>query len=105
MAGWRRARILEIPRKFPVDVRPDWVCEILSSNSPNDRIKKKAVLHEHEVPHYWIVDPGEKSINVLEWDEKGYVSILDVTEGFEANIPPFESVILKANILFGEEED
>ncbi len=105
LAGWRRARIPEMPRKFPVDVRPDWVCEILSSNASNDRIKKKAVLHEHEVPYYWIVDPDEKSINVLEWSEKGYVSILDVTEGFEGKIPPFEGVILKANVLFGEEEE
>lgn len=51
-----------------------------------------------------IVDPTEKSINVLEWSEKGYVSILDVTAGFEGKIPPFDALTLKANVLFGEEE-
>ncbi len=71
-----------MPRKFPVDVRLDWVCETLSSNASNNRIKKKALLHEDEVPYYWIVDPDEKSINVLEWNKKGCVSILDVTERF-----------------------
>ena len=68
-------------------------------------VKKKAVLHEHEVPFYWIVDPTEKVITVFEWSPKGYVSILDVTPGFEGKIPPFDAVTLKANVLFGEEDE
>jgi Uma2 family endonuclease len=105
LAGWKRARLTERPRLFPIKDRPDWVCEILSSNSSNDRIKKKAVLHEHEVPYYWIVDSVEKTIDVLKWTQEGYVSILDVTEGFEGKIPPFDAVVLKANVLFGEEDE
>jgi Uma2 family endonuclease len=105
LAGFKRYKLLERPKRFPITDRPDWVCEILSSNSSNDRITKKAVLHEHEVPYYWIVDPSERSINVMEWSEKGYVSILDVTDGFEGKIPPFDAVTLKANVLFGEEDE
>lgn len=105
LAGWKRARLPERPRRYPISERPDWVCEILSTNSTNDRITKKATLHAHEVPYYWIVEPQERSISVLEWSEKGYVSILDVTEGFVGRIPPFDAVELKANVLFGEEDE
>ncbi len=105
IAGWKRSRFPIRPQRYPIKDRPDWVCEILSSNSSNDRIKKKSVLHEHEVPFYWIVDSIEKTIDVLKWTQEGYVSILDVTEGFEGKIPPFDSVTLKANVLFGEEDE
>ena len=105
LAGWRRSRVPDIPKGIPVITRPDWVCEILSTNEANDLVKKKAVLHEHEVPFYWIVDPTEKVITVFEWSPKGYVSILDVTTGFEGKIPPFDAVTLKANVLFGEEDE
>lgn len=105
LAGWKRSHFPERPQRYPIKDRPDWVCEILSSNSSNDRIKKKAVLHEHEVPFYWIVDSVEKTIDVLKWNLEGYTSVLDVTEGFVGKIPPFDAVILKANVLFGEEDD
>ena len=105
LAGWKRSQFAERPRRFPISDRPNWVCEILSTNEANDLVKKKAVLHQYEVPFYWVVDPSEKVITVFEWTEKGYVSILDVTVGFEGGIPPFDSVKLKANVLFGEEDD
>src|SRR5258706_8899745 len=41
VAGWRRERLAVMPSEFPVLVRPDWVCEILSKNKRNDLIKKK----------------------------------------------------------------
>ena len=56
------------------------------------------------MPYYWLVHPTEKIITVLEWSPKGYVSILDASEGFEGKIPPFDNVTLKASVLFGEEE-
>ena len=46
LAGWKRSRFPDRPRRFPIKDRPDWVCEILSSNDANDLVKKKAVLHE-----------------------------------------------------------
>jgi Uma2 family endonuclease len=105
LAGWQRSRVPQIPEDFPVLIRPDWVCEILSSNASNDLVKKKAVLHEFEVPFYWIVDPVLRILNVLEWSEKGYTSVLDVTEDFVGKIPPFGAVELNAFLLFGGDEN
>src|SRR6185437_5844787 len=36
VAGWRRERVPELPPGIPIKERPDWVCEILSSNKRND---------------------------------------------------------------------
>jgi Uma2 family endonuclease len=105
LAGWKRALYPERPKRFPITSRPDWVCEILSSNETNDLVKKKSVLHEHGVPYYWVVEPNDKVITVFEWHEKGYLSILDVTEGSIGKILPFDAINLKANVLFGEEDE
>ena len=30
IVGWRSERMAELPQQFPVAVRPDWVCEVVS---------------------------------------------------------------------------
>ena len=57
IAGWRRERLTVLPAEVPITVRPDWICEVLSTNRRNDLIKKKRAYHHHEVGHYWLVDP------------------------------------------------
>lgn len=104
LAGWRRTRVPEIPKEFPIRQRPDWVCEILSTNQANDRHTKRLVLHEQEVPFYWRVDPNERMIEVYEWDDKGYILSQSQNEAFVGRIPPFDATDLKASVLFGEED-
>ena len=72
VAGWRRERCPEPPRGPPVMLRPDWVCEILSTNRRNALVKKKRTHHRHQVPHYWIVDPAEETLSVYRWAPEGY---------------------------------
>ncbi|HEB11892.1 MAG TPA: Uma2 family endonuclease [Spirochaetales bacterium] len=53
---------------------PDLVVEILSeSTAYNDLIKKKKLYAKYGVKEYWIVDPGEKSIEVYSLVGKEYV--------------------------------
>jgi Uma2 family endonuclease len=53
---------------------PDLVVEILSeSTAYNDLIKKKKLYAKHGVREYWIVDPGEKSIEAYSLVDKEYV--------------------------------
>jgi Uma2 family endonuclease len=104
LAGWKRDRIPDRHRRFPITDRPDWVCEILSTNKLNDLRLKKKVLHDNVVPYYWVVSPTEQYIEVFEWDEKGYISILDFGLEFVGKIPPFDNVTLNAKHLFGEHE-
>lgn len=105
VSGWRRDRVPERPREVPVMVRPDWVCEVLSTNKRNDLIKKKRVYHRHHVPHYWILDPVEESLTVLRWTPDGYVEILVAERGEEVRAEPLEVMALKVGVLFGDEED
>jgi len=105
VAGWRRERVPEQPKGMPVMIRPDWVCEILSTNRRNDLIRKKRVYHRHRVPHYWVVDPAEESLNVLRWTADGYFEILAAERGEVVRAEPFEAMALKVGLLFGDEEE
>lgn len=105
VVGWRRERVPRQPEEALVEVRPDWVCEILSTNRRNDLVRKKRVYHRHQVPHYWIVDPDEGTLMVHRWATDGYLEVLIAERGEEVRPEPFEAIPLRVGALFGDEED
>jgi Uma2 family endonuclease len=105
VTGWRRERVSERPRGTPIPIRPDWVCEILSTNRRNDLVKKKRVYHRYQVPHYWIIDPTEETLSVYRWASDGYIEILAAERGERVRAEPFDAIPLAVGILFGDEED
>ncbi len=104
VAGWRRDRVPEQPEEALVMVRPDWVCEILSTNRRNDLIKKKRVYHRHQVPHHWILDPDEGTLTVYRWTPDAYLELLIAERGEEVCPEPFEALSLRVAALFGDDE-
>lgn len=86
---------------MPVRVRPDWVCEILSTHRRYDVIRKKRVYHRSGVPYYWIIDPAEEMLSVLRWSPDGYVEILVAERGERVRAEPFEVIPLQVGIFFG----
>ena len=47
LSGWRRDRVPERPRGFPVHIRPDWLCEVLSvTTAANDLGPKLRTHHQ-----------------------------------------------------------
>ncbi|MBX3202775.1 MAG: Uma2 family endonuclease [Labilithrix sp.] len=105
LAGWRREHLAELPAEVPVTVRPDFVCEILSTNRRSDLIRKKRVYHRHRVGHYWIVDPAEETLAVHRWHEDGYVEILVADRDEKVRAEPFDALALRVGVLFGEDDD
>lgn len=105
VAGWRRERVPERPRGAPLRIRPDWVCEILSTNRRNDLIKKKRVYHQHQVPHYWIIDPTDETLAVYRWTSDGYTEVLAAERGERVRAEPFDAIPLEVGTLFGDEEE
>jgi len=105
LTGWRRERLPEGPRTTPVRVRPDWVCEILSTNRGNDLVKKKRVYHRHQVGHYWIIDPVERSLTVLRWGPDGYIDVLSAEDGELVYPEPFHGMPLLIGNIFGDDPD
>lgn len=105
LVGWRRDRHTEKPKGSKVTARPDWVCEILSTNRTNDLVTKKWVLHEHRVEFFWLVDMEQQLLSVLRWNEKGYTIIADVKPGQKTRIEPFAEIEMDVSILFGGDPD
>jgi Uma2 family endonuclease len=105
VAGWRRERLPELPSTVPIVVRPDWVCEILSSNKRNDLVKKKRGYHRFGVPHYWIVDPGEEALSVNRWTPEGYLDVLAADRADRVRAEPFDAIELRVATFFGDDEE
>jgi len=108
VAGWLRERLPEPPEDQDtiVEVRPDWIAEIISpSNAGNDLVRKKRVYHRHHVPHDWIVDPRDESLTVLRWTPDGYTEVLLALRGERVLPEPFVAVELPVGVLFGDDDD
>ena len=101
ISGWRRARLPDPWDARPIDIVPDWICEVVSpSNASHDRVTKRNLYAECGVAFYWIVDPLERTLEALRlesgrWCDAGAFDDLAV-----ARIPPFEEVELEVGRLF-----
>jgi len=105
VCGWRRDRVARQPLDVLIKDRPDWICEILSTNRRNDLIKKKRVYHRHQVPHYWILDPDEGTLTVYRYTPDAYLELLIAERGEEVHPEPFEALPLRVSALFGDDDD
>jgi Uma2 family endonuclease len=106
VAGWQRDRVARMPDEFPVPIRPDWVCEIVSpKHEKQDFVTKPQTLLAAEVPHYWILHPEEQMLIVQRWTAKGYLTILSATAKQTVRAPPFDAIEIRVGDLFGDDED
>ena len=104
VAGWRREHLSELPAEVPVRVRPDWVCEILSTNKRNDLVRKKRGYHRYAVPHYWIVDPTEETLSVHRWTTDGYLEVLVADRTERVRAEPFDAIEIRVGVFFGDDD-
>jgi Uma2 family endonuclease len=106
LAGWRRERAPVIPKQRPVNVRPDWICEILSeSNRAHDMIKKLRWYHQSGVPHYWILDQQERTLTVHRHGDGGYLIVLRAEAEETVRAEPFDAIELQVGLLLGDDPD
>lgn len=99
LGGWRDGRLAddgETDDPF-ISIVPDWVCEILSHGTLRvDRMKKMPIYAREHVPHVWLVDPREKTVEVYRIADTTYTLVGTfggddalVAEPFDAlGIPP-----------------
>ncbi|MFZ5475747.1 MAG: Uma2 family endonuclease [Myxococcota bacterium] len=101
-SGWRRDRVPEMPREFPVRIAPDWVCEILSpSTAGRDLGVKRDVYHRGNVGHYWVIDRAHRLLEVYVRGERAYELVLAAGDAETVRAPPFDAVPLFVGRLFG----
>lgn len=102
VAGWRRDRVPERPRGRPIRVRPDWVCEILStSNAATDLGPKLFAYHRSGISHYWVVDPDHEVLTVYRHEATGFVVALAAGRRDVVRAEPFDAIELRVAELFG----
>lgn len=96
LGGWRRDRMPTIPDEPYFTLAPDWVCEVLSpSTQKNDRSRKLRIYAEAGVAHAWLVDPLERTLEVLRLKD-GAWSIVGVCVDSEVvRVHPFEAIQLE----------
>lgn len=101
LSGFRRERLPRPGSARPIDVVPDWICEIASpSTAARDRVSKRALYARHGVPHYWIVDPEARTVEALELTDGRWVEIGAYDETANVAIPPFAELTLEVGRLF-----
>lgn len=100
LAGWKRERHPERPRGARMRMRPDWVCEIVSSNRPDDLVKKRRVLSAEGVEWYWLVDLRDRALIAMKRGEVGYVPYCELTSGERARIEPFDAAEIDTSAMF-----
>jgi Uma2 family endonuclease len=101
LAGWRRERLPDPGMQRPIDIAPDWVCEILSPTSvTRDRVDKRRLYAEAKLPHYWIVDPEARTLEAQVLEQGRWVLSGSYDDTASVRIPPFEEVELAVGRLF-----
>lgn len=80
---------------------PDLVIEILSPTSlERDAVIKRKLYAKHAVREYWIVNPDEKTIEVMTWSEKGFQTVQAYPRGATLRSPLLAGFSLSIDEIF-----
>jgi Uma2 family endonuclease len=89
-----------------VDVPPDIVVEVVSAGRTDqrrDRIEKLTEYERFGVHYYWLVDPGLRSVEILELGtDARYVHAVTTSGGQVTNVPGCPNLVLDVDALWSE---
>jgi Uma2 family endonuclease len=101
LAGWRRERLPRPGSVRPIEVVPDWVCEVLSpSTAARDRVTKRRLYAQAGVPFYWLIDPELRALEALALRDGAWVELGVFDDTATARIAPFDAIELEVGRLF-----
>jgi Uma2 family endonuclease len=103
IAGWRRERMPGMPDEAYFTLAPDWVCEVLSPhNERHDRLRKMPVYARGDVRHAWLVDPLDRTVEVLRLEAGKWTSVTTYRKDQIIKAEPFEAVEIDLLPVWGE---
>lgn len=103
VAGWRRERMPVPYRTAFTTLAPDWLCEVLSPSTKTlDRKAKLPVYARDGVRHVWLMDPEQRTLEVLRLEGTGYTPVATYAGNTRARAEPFEAIELDLPFLWGE---
>jgi len=101
LAGWRRERMPIFPDVAVFDLAPDWLCEVQSSGTARiDRVKKLPIYKEHRVQHVWLLDPVDRTLEVLRLEGDRWVVAGNYAGDDSVRAEPFEAVEIDLGALW-----
>ncbi len=102
IAGWRRARMPEVPDVAYCDLAPDWVCEVLSpSTARKDRVQKADIYARENVAYRWYVDPDARTLEAFMLTEaRQWLQIAALADDVEVAVEPFAAAPFKLDVLW-----
>ncbi|MCX6544101.1 MAG: Uma2 family endonuclease [Acidobacteria bacterium] len=103
LAGWRRERMPQLPDAAHFTMPPDWICEILSpSTAKLDRTKKLAVYAREGVRHAWLLDPLDRTLEVLRLDNGRWTIMATHSDAEVVRVEPFADIELELSALWAD---
>jgi Uma2 family endonuclease len=85
-----RPDLLVCHRNSPATQPPVLVVEVLSASTRTTDVVLKRTLYEtHQIPSYWLLDPTNEELTILELTPTGYTcqAVLQAEETFHATTP------------------
>jgi len=104
LAGWRLERMPKLPETAYFELRPDWICEILSpSTAARDRAQKMPIYARENVQYAWLVDPILKTLEVfvLNPDRRWTVAGVDCDDA-RVRAEPFDAIEIDLALLWAK---
>ena len=93
LAGWRRERMTELPDTAYFTLAPDWVCEVLSASTRKlDLHEKRPIYARAGVPHLWLVDPADRTLEAFELHDEHWLPIASAKDDEPVSIRPFDAI-------------
>lgn len=100
LAGWRVERYRE-PEDNPIELVPDWICEILSpSTARSDRKEKMPLYATAGVGHLWIIDPALHILEVYRREGELWVVAGNYEGEDQVSAEPFTEAALDLGALW-----
>ena len=95
VAGWRRERLPRLPRKGPIPIAPDWVCEVYSPSTRSyDNVIKRRFSAAIAVSYLWYVDPLDRTLTAAKLFEGRWLELGAWRDDERPRVEPFEHVEL-----------
>lgn len=105
LCGWRRETMSVVPNDRPyLDLRPDWVCEVLSPSTERyDRGAKVRLYAAAGVSNAWLVNPQAHTLEVLRLSSERpneWTSLSVFTDDEKVRADPFADFELDLAVLW-----
>lgn len=104
LGGWRRETMSAVANEPYFTIRPDWLCEVLSPSTERfDRGNKIALYAKAGVSHAWLVNPLQRTLEVLRLSAETPQQWLTVNvfrDEAKIRAEPFDAIELDLGILW-----